>query len=183
MACAFRSLLISMALLTAAAGTASAKGKPPAPHAPAHRPAMPKPPHLPAVHPFHLAPRHIPLPRVTHHPRPMVYHGPIRPVRLSTTRIVRQPVRHTAIRTVHRYPVRRVPFRFARRLNYYGMYGYTYSSYPRRYLWRTHYSRGYGALQRRRPRIIGGILESVQGVPGNGILVVRAFRPRSSRFR
>jgi glycosyltransferase involved in cell wall biosynthesis len=190
MMCAFRSLLISMALLAAA--MPAAKGNPPAPR-PAHKPPVPKPPplphlpkpppRLPVPHPAHAAPRHLPPPRVTHHPRPIVYHGLVHHVRRSATPIVRQPVRHAAIRTVHRYPVHRLPFRFVHRWWYNtGFYGYNYSSYRGRYWWRN-YNRGYGALQRRRPHVIGGIVESVQGGLGNGILVVKAFRPRSSRFR
>lgn len=186
MVCAFRSLLISMVLLGAAAAAPVAKGHPPAPHPafkPPHLPKLPPPPRLPVPHPPHVMPRYPIPPRVNHHPRPMVYRGTVPHVRHAATRIVRQPVRHAAIRTVHRYPVHRRPFRFVRRPHFYGVYGHPYSYYPRRNGWRPNYNRGYGALQRRGPRVIGGIVESVQGIPGNGLLLVKVFRPRSSRFR
>jgi len=159
--------------LAGTAGTAAAKGKPPAPH----------PVHRPAPHPVHMVPRHLAFPKVTHHPRPIVYRIPAQHARHTATRIAHQPVRHTAIRTVHRYPVRRVPYRFVRRPRSFGLYGYNNYYYPRRYLWRTNYNRGYGALQRRRARVIGGIVEGVQASPTGGTLLVKVHRSRYGRFR
>jgi hypothetical protein len=97
-----------------------------------------------------------------------------------------QPVRRALIRTVHRYPVRRVPYRFARRWYYPGFYGYgsAHYHYWGRYWWRNHYYLGsYGRWHRRRHHVFGGIVESVQGNLGNGIMLVRVLRPRCSRFR
>jgi hypothetical protein len=121
---------------------------------------------------------------VTHHARPIVHRNLAPIVHRSPNRVVVQPVRRTLIRTIHRYPVRRVPYRFVRRWYYPGFFGYGSAHYRGRYWWRNHYYLGnYGHRHRRRHHVFGGIVESVQGNLGNGILLVKVFRPRSSRFR
>lgn len=189
MVCSFRSLLISWATLAMASG-AQAVSAPPKPHFP-KPPAMPKPhfpkppamPRLPHVpNPFLRGPAHFPHTKVIHYPRPSVHRGSLPHMRLGTTRMVRQPFRGTTIRRIHRYPVHRLPHRFVRRpYHFYGHRRYSYFYYPGRYRWRTNrYNRGYGVL---RPRVVGGIVESVQGVPGGGTLMVRVPRSRYGRFR
>jgi hypothetical protein len=142
----------------------------------------------PATHHARPAPRHVSHTKVTHYRRPAVHRHPVQRVRRSATRVVRQPVRRTTVRSVHRYPVHRVQRRFVRRPYYshrnLGVRRYTYSYYPSRYLWRrSHYNRGYGMGRRHGSRAIGGIVESVQGNPINGTVLVKTLRPRSSRFR
>jgi hypothetical protein len=144
--------------------------------------------HRPAARPARTAPRHLSHTKVNHYRRPAVHRHPVRSVRRSAARIVRQPVRRVVVRTIHRYPVHRVQRRFVRRPYYHGRFSgvrrYTYSYYPRRYLWRTsHYNRGYGGWRRRASRGIGGIVESVLGNGFNGTLLVKVIRPRWSRFR
>lgn len=173
MSCSFRGLLVLLAALATTADVQAGSKAPP------RRP--------PAPHRVHRPPIHVPHIRVTHHPRPAVHRIAVHRVRHAPNRIVRQPVRRTAIRTIHRYPVHRVQRRFVRRPYYsgrhFGVRRYTYSYYPRRYAWRTnHYNRGYG-VRRRHPRAIGGIVEAVQGNALNGMLLVKVIRSRSSRFR
>lgn len=194
--CSLRCLLILLAALAATADIQADSKGPPKPHfpkphlpkaPPLPKPHIPKPPPLPRHPPTpHLVRRPaIPMshPRVNRHPRPAVHHHAIRRMPHSPIHIARQPVRRTVVRTIHRYPVHRVPYRFARRRHYFGVYPYAYSYYPGRHRLRTNYNRGYGALQRRRARVVGGIVQSVQGNPGNGTLLVKVFRPRSGRFR
>ncbi len=183
MVCSFRSLLVLLAILaTAASALAASKGRPPAPPKP-HIPKPPSPPkpHIPKSPPIRMASNHVQRSRVIHHPRPVVYRGPVH-VRRFPNRIVHHPGRRAAFRTIHRYPVHRFPRRFVRRpYYYYGYRRYSYFYYPGRYRWRTsYYNRGYGLW---RPRVVGGIVQSVQGIPGGGALVVRVPRSRYSRFR
>lgn len=187
-----RSFLVVLAAVAAIVPAhAAGKGRPPAPPKP-HLPKLPPPPKLPpvrfppAVRPIYKAPRPISPTKVNVYRRPAVHHYPVQRVRFSGPRMVRQPVRRAAFRTVHRYPVRRLPRRFVHRPYYYyrGYGRYSYSYYPRRHVWRTGiYGGGYGIARRRTARLIGGIVESVQGNPLGGTLVVRAPRSRSSRFR
>lgn len=161
MVCSFRCLLIGLAVLVTTSGTAASP--------------KPRPHHVRPV------PINVPRPRVSHHPRPAVHRIPVHHARNPATRIVRQPVRRTAIRTVHRYPVHRLPRRFVRRPHHFGHRRYSYSYYPGRYRWRSnHYNRGRSSGRR---GIVGGIVESVQGNLGNGTLLVKVHRSRSSRFR
>lgn len=197
MVCSFRSLLVLSVMLAMTAGAPAARPpappKPPPlpkPHFP-KPPAMPKPhfpkmpampkPHFPKPPPIRMAPAHFPHSKVIHHPRPIVYRGPVH-MRHLPNRFVHHPGRRMAFRTVHRYPVHRFPRRFVRRpYYYYGHRRYSYFYYPGRYRWRTnYYNRGYGLW---RPRVIGGIVQSVQGLPGGGTLMVRVPRSRYGRFR
>ncbi|HTU88537.1 MAG TPA: hypothetical protein VMF69_00430 [Gemmataceae bacterium] len=188
-----RSLLIVLAAVASAAKVEASPKPPPAPKPPPRPPAphiVHKPPHLPAPHPVHMAARHLSATKVTHHRRPAVHRHPVPNARRGAARSVRQPGRQTMVRRTHRYPVHRVQRRFVRRPYYVGgrNFGvrrrYTYSYYPGRYLWRTsNYNLGYGVGRRRGQRGIAGIVESVQGIAGNGTLVLRVVRPRSSRFR
>jgi hypothetical protein len=166
-----RSLLILLAILAATVNVqAAGKG------------------HKSASHHARKAPRHVSHSKVTHHRRPAVHRRPAQHVRHRTTRIVRQPVKRTVVRTVHRYPLHRARHHSVRRPYYHGHHSrhhrYTYFYYPGRYRWQTnHYNRGYGVSHRRAVRGIRGIVESVQGNAGNGTLLVKVMRPRSSRFR
>jgi hypothetical protein len=197
MSSSLRSILGVLAVLAAAANVqAAGKGHPPAhqahkaPNHVAHAKTAAKG-HPPAAHQAHKAPNHVSHTKVNHHRRPAVHRRPVQRVQRvqrSATRIVRQSVRPNVLRTVQRYPIRRVQRNFVRRPYYSGLYPgirrYTYSYYPRRYVWRTsYYNRGSGASRRRASRGIGGIVESVQGNANNGMLLVKVLRPRSSRFR
>ncbi len=170
MSCSFRSLLVLLAVVAATADVHAAR----------------KPPHRPPAH--HAAPRHISHTKTIHYRRPAVHHPPVYHPRRAP-RVVRRPVNRTVVRTVRRYPVHRVVRRYVRRPYYYyhnPRYHrrYTYSYYPGRYHWRTnYYNRGYGRSRHNHSRGIRGIVEGVQGNAGNGTLLVKVFRPRSSRFR
>ena len=190
-----RSILVLLAVLAWSANVqAAGKG-----HRPAAHQARKAPSHVshaktaakgrPAAHHARKAPSHVSHSKVNHHRRPAVRRHPVRRMRPSAARAVRRPATRTMVRTVHRYPVHRVQRRYVRRPYYSGFSSgrrrYTYFYYPRRYVWRTnYYNRGYGASRRRSTaRSVAGVVESVQGNANNGILVVKALRPRSSRFR
>lgn len=182
----YRLLLVLLATLATTAGVLAARPPaPPKPHLPKPPPPprihLPKPPHPPIRPPIYRPPVHFPHAKVIHHPRPIVYRGPVhmRHVRFP---VVRPPVRRAAFRTIHRYPIHRFPRRFVRRpYHYFGHRRYSYFYFPGRYRWRSNrYSRGFGLW---RPRVIGGVVESVQGIPGNGTLLVKVHRRRAGRFR
>jgi hypothetical protein len=144
--------------------------------------------HRAALHHARKAPRQVSRSKVIHHRRPAVHRRSVQSVRRATTRIVRQPVRRAVVRTVNRYPVRRVQRSFLSRPNIHVRHSrhqrYTYFYYPGQYQWRSnHYNRRLGAGRRHGARGIRGIVESVQGNPANGTLLVKAIRPRTSRFR
>lgn len=169
MSCSFRSILVFMAVLEAAADLqAAGRGGHPAHHA-------------------RKAARHVSHTKVTRHRRPSVRRQAQR-FRHRATRSVHQTARRNVRRTVHRYPVHRVHRRYVRRPYYFGRHWrhhrYTYFYYPGRYLWRrSHYNRGYVIWHRHGPRGIGGVVESVQGNANAATLLVKVVRPRSSRFR
>lgn len=169
MSCSLRCLLVLLAVLASAANVHAAG----------------KPAHRPAAHPARKPPHHTSHSKTNHYRRPAVYRHAVQPARRRAARIVRRPV----IRTVHRYPVHRASRRYVRRsyyfpqnYRYHRRYAYTY--YPGRYLWRSnHYNRGYGRLRRHLARGVRGIVEGVQGNAGNGMVLVKVVRSRSSRFR
>lgn len=200
--CSCRSLLALLALLAMSAAATARPPAPPRPHMPkppkfpvvkppkfpvVKPPRLPvvKPPRLPVVRPPHPPIRRPPVrvtrTKVIRYPRPIVHRGPIRHVGRPGFGVVRHPVRRAGFRTVHRYPIHRFPRRFVRRPYYFGARRYSYSYFPGRYRWRSNrYHRGYGIW---RQRVVGGVVESVQGVPGNGILLVRVSRRGYGRFR
>jgi hypothetical protein len=196
------SLIVLAALAMTANVKAAGKGRPPA-----HHPA-PKAPsrvshtmaaakgHRSAPRHAGKAPRQVSHSKVSSHRRPAVHRRPAQAARRSNTSIKRQSVRRNnqqsvrrnAIRTMHRYPVHRVQRRALVRMNSPTRFSrqrrYTYSYYPGRYVWRSnYYGRGLGSSRRGATRGIRGVVESVQGNAVNGTLLVKAARPRSSRFR
>lgn len=173
MSCSLRSILVLLAILSATADAQAAR----------------KPGHRPPAHHAGKAPRHTSHSKTNRYRRPAVHRRPVQHPRRRVTRVVRRPTTRTVVRTVHRYPVHRVTRRYVYRPYYYHRpyrhhrrYSYTY--YPGRYHWRTnYYNRGYGRSRRQLSRGIRGIVEGVQGNPGNGTVLVKVARPRSSRFR
>jgi hypothetical protein len=173
MSCSLRSLLVLLAVLAATANAQAAR----------------KSSHRAATRHTHKATRHTSHTKPTRYRRPAVHRRPVQGVRHRVTRIVRRPVKRTVVRTVRRYPVHRV-YRYAvRRPYYFGRHArhhrrYTYIYYPGRYNWRTnYYNRVAGIRRRHASRGIRGIVEGVQGNAGNGTVLLKVLRQRSSRFR
>jgi hypothetical protein len=170
MSCSSRSMLILLAFV-AAASRADAAGKP-----------GPRP----AAHRVRTAARHVSHSKTIRYGRPAVHRRPVERAPHRASRIVRRPVTRVIVRTVHRYPVRRVP-RFYRRYYFrnFGYYRrYTHFYYPGRYRWWTsYYNRGYGRSPRYFSRAVRGIVEGVQGNAVNGTMLVKVMRPYSRRFR
>jgi hypothetical protein len=144
-----------------------------------------KPAHRSGAHHARKAPRHTSHTKTHRYRRPAVHRHPVQRPHHRVTRILRRPAARTAVRNVHRYPVRRVNRRFGYWPYYHRHHRrYTYFYYPGRYRWWTnYYNQNYGRSRRHFSRGIRGIVEGVQGNPGNGTVVVKVFRPRSSRFR
>lgn len=153
MSCSLRCILILLAVFAASANVHAAG----------------KPPHRPAAHPVPKPPHHTSHTKTIHYRRPAVHRPAVPHARRPVTRSVRRPV----IRTVHRYPVHRVHRRYVRPSNY----------FVRNYRRAGYYNRGYGRSRRYFSRGVRGIVEGVQGNAGNGMVLVKVFRPRSSRFR
>lgn len=173
MSCSLRFLLVLLAAFAATADVQAAR----------------KAARRTATHHARTAPRHTSRSKTTHYRRPAVHRRTVKRVQHRTTRIVRRPVKRTVVRTVRRYPVHRVHRSIVRRPYSVGRHSrhhrrYTYNYYPGRYNWRTsYYNRVRRGSRRHVSRGIRGIVEGVQGNAGNGMVLVKVHRPRSSRFR